>query len=272
MLCLYINLAGATNRKAHIEKSFSSFNFSTNLQRFEAINVNDVLKKGVAGNLTEIEKACFLSHATLIKSMINSKNNLFVMEDDIEFYNDTFSIINQTINAMSEIDWDILYTDVCIPEPTTMIDLIKIKNELKDTQSFRILDLKKIHFAGATGYIINKKSILKLSNLIEEEKKLDVPFDLLLRNLIYNNDLKGFSIFPFVTTLSDDSFNSQIQPKNSLNTDFVWNVFRKLIWANSIKTDTDLLIRKMQNEFCDEESMALATVIASCISKKFSIK
>lgn len=269
MLCFYINLDTATLRKNQIENRFSHFKFNETLHRFNAINVNDVLNLNISGKITNIEKACFLSHATLIKSQQKINDHLFIMEDDIDFFRGTFSIIDNTIKAIEHIEWDILYTDVCVPEPSTMIDLVKIKNELQESKSFRILDLKNMYFAGATGYIINKKSISKLSKLIEDVKELDTPFDLLLRNFIFNNEIKGYAIFPFITTLSNEAFKSQIQPQETLDTDLVWNVFRKLIWADSKVEDQELLVGKIRDEFCDPDSLAYATVIASCISKKF---
>lgn len=265
-------MASATKRKENIESVFKAYQQQGILNRFEAITSDDVQKKNILGNISNSEKACFLSHASLIFEHDQETQPFMVMEDDVVFCQSTFQTIEKMLVAMQEVAWDILYTDVCIPMPTTMIDLIQLKKSMLDNDSFRLLDLKNIHFAGATSYIVNNNSVEKLSQLLNSERELNVPYDLFLRNKIHTNELNGFAIFPFVTSLSDDSFNSQIQPGSSINADFVWNTYRKLIWTGSRLDDTEKYVKKIQDELTDPMSNAFSSIISACLSHKFTFK
>jgi len=56
-------------------------------------------------------------------------------------------------------------------------------------------------FAGSTAYLVNAKSRQKIYDLLDAVQEIDIPYDLYLRHLVHSSALKGFSLFPFVTSL-----------------------------------------------------------------------
>ena len=273
MNCNYINLFEAKNRKYNVEENFIKFrkkNFK--LLRFDAVNIKYIQENNILGKLKPKEKACFLSHKYLIKQNINSNESLFILEDDANFGRSTCEVIENFLKLKDKFDWDILFTDVIVTQPSTMVELIKLRKVLKKNNQTEILDLNNFEFAGATGYIINQKSINKIYNLLDSKVTLDEPYDLYLRRLILEKKIKGYVIFPFITSLSSESNISQIQEINMGNTDLVWNTFRRMIWIDSNIEESIETLAKINNDICDEESKQFGIIISACISNKFNYK
>jgi len=118
---------------------------------------------------------------------------------------------------------------------------------------------------------LNPNSLEKIFHFIDEKNSLDIPYDVYLRQLISENKLKGFVIFPFVTTLSNESEASQIQVNETAKTEFVWNTFRKMLWIDRKIKDSQLFLEKINRALCDEESKQFGTIISACISNKFIV-
>jgi len=270
MKCYYINLDVATNRKLNIEKNFLENNSGQwGLIRFPAIDVKYVENNKIAGNLRSNEKACFLSHKFAIKQNLSAIEPILIMEDDAVIGKSTCEILDNFIKLSNKFEWDILFTDICVPQPTKMIELIELRKKLSASNKTQILNLANFGFAGATSYILNPNSLEKVFRLLDAKDTLDIPYDLYLRKLIFENKLKGFVIFPFVTTLSSESDASQIQLDDTANTDLVWNTFRKMIWMDKKTEDSKLFLEKISRDICDEESKQFGTIISACISNKF---
>ncbi len=148
-----------------------------------------------------------------------------------------------------------------------------IKKKIYPKKKFELLDLSKIkYFAGLSAYILNPNSIKKIYKLINEEESFNVPLDLYIRNLIHLNKLKGFAIFPFVTSISKKSLISQVALSETSNTDLIWNTFRMMIWTERNSETYKPLLEKIKLNLCDEESNQFATIISSLISSKFTNK
>lgn len=272
MDCYYINLASETEKRAQLEKNFSEHNtLNWTLQRFEAIDRAYVRKNQISGNLSDAEKGCFLSHLQVLKQNLASDHHIFIMEDDIVFSSKTAALINRVTNA-DQLDWDIIYTDICVPDIGFMMHLHKLKNECRKNDQLQIIDLKNHNFASAAAYIINKNSIKKVSALLDSLPELDIPIDIAYRNLVHSGQLKGFVAFPFLTSLSSLSENSQVQPKLHAYTEIVWHSFRKMIWidgsAKSIKKNLEIL----EKGNLDEEAKALALIFSGFLASDFVSK
>jgi hypothetical protein len=93
------------------------------------------------------------------------------------------------------------------------------------------MELVKMGFAGSTAYIVNAKSKKKLYDLLNAATAIDLPYDLYLRGLVHSSMLNAYSLFPFVTSLSDYSEESQIKASNTDRPDLAWNMFRKMVWV-----------------------------------------
>jgi GR25 family glycosyltransferase involved in LPS biosynthesis len=239
------------------------------LNRFSAIDIHYVNKHKIPGSLRANEKACFLSHRQLIKNNITSKDPILFLEDDAIIGQQTCTILNQILQHHGDFEWDIIYTDVCIHQPDTMIDMINLRKDLKLQQKTQLLNLNNFSFAGATSYIINPLSLIKVDRLLSQEESLDVPYDIYLRTLVEKDILKGYVVFPFITTLSNDSEESQIQLTKTANTDTIWNTFRRMIWLERDLNDFNQITKKIQSDLCDTESVLFSRLIAALISDKF---
>jgi GR25 family glycosyltransferase involved in LPS biosynthesis len=278
MECFYINLDEATERKSSFENNFlKNKKDQWHLSRFTAINSNYVETNKIKGGISNSNKACNLSHKFVIKKNLDSKVPVFIMEDDTIIGKETSKLIDATLDSLAKnksyYKWDILYTDVCISDAKTIIELIYKKKNLSKKKKFELLDLSKIkYFAGLSAYILNPNSIKKIYKLINQEESFNLPLDLYIRKLIHLNKLKGFVIFPFVTSLSKKSLISQIASTETSSADLIWNTFRMMIWTEKNIETYKPLLEKIKQIMCDEESNQFGTIISSLISNKFTLK
>ena len=273
MKCVYINLDIATNRNEKIIKNLEENKGKDwSIERYKANDSTYIKENKISGVIRDSEKACFLSHRNAINQNILIKEHLWILEDDARLGVNTSKIVNEIMSIGNEFDWDIIFTDVCITEPTTMIELIKLRNKLTVHKQTQIINLTTINFAGASSYIINQKSINKILNLINEEITINEPYDLYLRRLIYENKVSAFVLFPFPTTISSDAEKSQIQLSTTVMTDLIWNTFRKMIWLDRNFEDVNEDLLNIDSSICCEESKKFGTIISACISSEFVLK
>jgi GR25 family glycosyltransferase involved in LPS biosynthesis len=69
MKCFYINLDSETERRSAIEKNFSSHaKAGWELVRVPAVDTRQVEERRVRGSLRPAEKACFLSHQSILET------------------------------------------------------------------------------------------------------------------------------------------------------------------------------------------------------------
>jgi len=153
-----------------------------------------------------------------------------------------------------------------------MFELLKFRRKLgSEKLEIAFMDLSKTVFAGSTAYLVNAKSRQKVYDLLDAAREIDLPYDLYLRQLIRNSLLKGFSLFPFVTSLSDFSEASQIRSMDVTTIEFAWNMFRKMIWVErdmeTCKSTLQLVKGMLRVDDAkpeaDEELNAFKTLFAS---------
>lgn len=274
---VYINLDAAKSRRTDIEKNFSKLNSQDwVLERFQAINNFSEEVKKIKTNISNSEKACALSHINCIKKNLSSKDLVLVVEDDTEIGVETHNILINFLNFLKKdrIDWDILYTDLIIPDVHDMIRLVKYRHDLKQKKQLTLLDLTKINsFAGLSAYIINPSSSKKINDLIiNNQKVFDTPIDIYVRELIHQKKIKGLSIFPFITTVSRNSINSQIQSQEHALTEYCWSLFRMLIWNESEISEQKELIKIIQTAHANDYYGQFGPIISHLISDKFITK
>src|SRR5688572_498365 len=97
-----INLDRRTDRWEESLKEFNKYNLD--VERFPAIdgkelNLSDKVK------LTPAEKACSMSHHTILKRMIeNNWNRILILEDDVAFIDDLESMFTHKAKQIPK-DW-----------------------------------------------------------------------------------------------------------------------------------------------------------------------
>jgi len=233
MDCFYINLDTAEDRKLRLENNFAAYKKpGWTLTRFPAIDKNYVASHGIEGTTKPAEKGCFLSHQLLMESQLGDDETYLIMEDDALFGVRTCTLVDMVLKRNEHLDWDILYTDVCIPNVVNMFELLKYRRDLRKKKiEVAFMDLCGVGFAGTTSYIVNGRTKRKVHDALASYRPIDLPYDLFLRQQSHGGALKIFSLFPFVTTLSDFSDDSQIKTAaDAAPIDTAWNMFRKMIW------------------------------------------
>lgn len=232
MDCCYINLDSALERRLHIEQNFAACQKpGWTLTRFPAVDQADVARNGVAGAARPAEKACFLSHRMLMGQRLGDEASYLIMEDDAMFGARSCALIDGALERHGDLDWDILFTDVCIANMLTMFDLLKRRRDLAEKNiDVAVINLCDVEFAGSTAYIVNGKSKRKVHEALAACARIDLPYDLYLRRLAHGGALKIHSLFPFVTTLSDFCDESQIKSAGANPVELALNMFRRMIW------------------------------------------
>jgi GR25 family glycosyltransferase involved in LPS biosynthesis len=265
MDCFYINLDSATQRRAKLENNFAAIKKPHwNLTRFAAVDTVFVKDNDIKGATKPAEKACFLSHKFLIGSKLAHEGTIFIVEDDATFGIRTCNLIDAILKQNKNMDWDILFADVCIPQLVTMVELLKYRRELSARKvDIAFLELSNVGFAGSTAYLINGKSKQKIYDLLDRFSQLDLPYDLYLRYLIHTSALKGFSLFPFVTSLSEFSEMSQIKLADTSQPDLAWNMFRKMIWVERNLDNCKSLLGAIKNTLRDDHMAAFGSLFSA---------
>lgn len=273
MRCIYINLDAAHARRTRIEGNFSEYRREGwRLQRFAAIDATQVEVAQIAGSLRATEKACFLSHRGIIQESLGDDNPILLLEDDATFGRHTCQAIDRFVLSTPG-GWDIAFTDLCVPHLPTMIELVRLRQRLAPREEIAQLELAQMPFCGATAYVVNGRLKKRLAELLSAPDHLSIPYDLYLRDLIHARQLTGVVFFPFVTSLSEFSERSQIQPGDEIaSTDLIWNTFRKLIWMDRDLKELLPLVEDIGRNFCDEESRLFGALFAAMASAHYRPK
>ena len=273
MECVYINLDASAARRRNLEASFSTHRKDGwRLTRFPAISVDHLASNPVPGPLSAREKACFLSHRQVMADHSAGPAPVFILEDDATFGTQTCEAIDRFLRDNPQLDWDVLFTDICVPDVATMVNLIKVRHRLTSEHRVSLLNLNQMSFAGATAYLVNGRSKRKLSALLASATSLDLPYDLLLRQLIHQRQINGYCFFPFITSLSADSESSQIQDAGTQSTDLIWNTYRKMIWTDRDLAGLSHTLNDIDLKLCDDESRAFGILFAAMSSTRFALK
>lgn len=273
MDCHYINLDTATLRRARLEQNFAKHaRAGWQLQRFAAVDTDQIRSKGIEGKQAPSARACFMSHRQLIEACLDEERTILVLEDDAALGEDTCETIDRFLEDNPSFDWDIAFTDVSIPFVHTMIDLIRLRRQCAASGQVSLLDLSKMAFGGSTAYLVNGRSMRKVASALSDAKRIDVPYDIYLRNMFRERRLAGYVFFPFVTSLSEFSEFSQVQSSSAVPTDLLWNTFRKLIWLNRAVEQQREVLALIESRLCDEESRLFAPIFAAMTAQNYRPK
>ena len=275
MFARYINLKSATGRRTSLEANIQAL--APNqwlLQRFEAVDAIHDQCRQTPGRISDREKACFLSHSLLLAEMLQSCSTrpFMVWEDDVLVGSSAYEAVARFVAQATPDSWDILYTDLIVPDLGSMLELMVRSRQLRSRREVEVLDLKDRSFAGAAAYMVNPRSLRRVVALLQGFETLDEPIDLLLRRFIHQGILKGFALFPFLTTVSDASLQSQIQPDGTSGTDLAWTLFRRLMWMECEVEELYPMCNRLSSLHPDPESSVMGVITAALISPQFKPK
>jgi GR25 family glycosyltransferase involved in LPS biosynthesis len=226
MKAIFINLDGAVERRAAMETSLAKLP-SLQVSRLAAVGAQEAAH--TPGKLRPPEKGCFLSHLRVIEQTVDDDDPVLVLEDDVVISPRFPSMVAQ---ALSQPDWDILFTDVGIGATGPMLTLARAKHELTAADAFRLVDLAGLPFFGATSYIVRPQAKARLLAALREQVELNLPYDLCLRRLVHTGRLKASVCFPFATSAGDLEA-SQIQVDENAFADLTFSTFRRLMYVDA---------------------------------------
>ena len=195
-----------------------------------------------------------------------------ILEDDVLFGKHSCKTIEGAVASIPVTGWDLIFTDVCITNIHSMIELLELRRSLVANQQTAVLDIKPLMFAGATAYVINRGSKAKVLDLLDRADPLDVPYDLYLRERIRRSEINARVLFPFATSLSVLAESSSIQQSDGSVADLVWNAFRRLVWS---ERDIEQAVRPLEgieHEYFDSETTAVSRILAAQLSPRYRLK
>lgn len=272
MQCRYINLDHAVERRAAIEASFKkAIRPGWNLARFAAIDTGFVDRHAIAGDRSAAEKACYLSHKTVIETHAASAGHLLVLEDDVEFGVASCEIVDGFLQHNPEAEWDLLFLDVCVQNIGDMATVYFHRERLMKERKVIPLDLAKIPFFGTNAYIVNAGSLEKVLACVEAGLPVDVEYDIYLADQVRQGRLKAAVLFPFVTTLSDHATRSQIQPTSSDKINQARNLFRNLVWLESAPNQVAAGMAECEAALAGTTHQAFFTLLTALIANFYDV-
>jgi GR25 family glycosyltransferase involved in LPS biosynthesis len=276
MDCYYINLDFEIQRKESLELNFAANKLDHwTLTRIPAVGTVYIEERNLnlTGRLSKSEKACILSHCKAISQPYDERPAM-ILEDDVHFGRHTCKIIEYMLNNTVLPEWDIIYTDVIVPNLNGMLSLVKLRRVLsqKSEFTFTLLQLNNHSFAGATAYILNSQTRPKLLSLIHDNKYFNIQVDLLLPTFIRQGELKSYVIFPSVTTVSEHSYISSIQPTDAVGADTIWNLFRELVWHERNLNEMEARMELVNKRLTDKEAKYFGQIVGFMFGAKFKTK
>jgi len=194
-----------------------------------------------------------------------------IIEDDAIWGPSTQATLDKIMHALRGMPWDMVFTDVCIPTMESTVELFHLKRRLTPESSTLLLDLRELTFAGSTAYMVNPHSTPKILSMLQGQSRLDVPYDLLLRQWFRQGALQGYCVFPFATSLSDQSESSQVQSEGHV-ADLVWNTFRKMIWQDAKREHYLTGLNEIRANLLDDRTHDFGLLLSAYLSERFVTK
>lgn len=195
-----ISLQSALSRQEHIKNEFLKEKIPFSF--FKAITpneINSVAKKiGIdisSQDITDGEKACFLSHVSLWQKMIDSNlDYICIFEDDIH---------------LGENVSNFLLSTSCYPKDFDIIKLESFDEKIIVDKSFNHKTLGRNIFKlvsrnlGGAGYILNRECCQKLIYMLKNGAKIEAVDNFLFETIL--ND-KTFSIYHVEPSICKQDF------------------------------------------------------------------
>jgi GR25 family glycosyltransferase involved in LPS biosynthesis len=268
MQCCYINLDHAVQRREYMEASFKkAARPGWRLKRFNALDVAYVDQHAVEGSRSRSEKACFLSHRAVIQAHAGTVQHLLVLEDDVAFGMATFEIVDGFLQQNADADWDLLFLDICAHRIDDMLNLYFNRKKLMQQRSVIPLDLAKLRFFGSNAYIVNGRSFGKVLACLDAAMPIDIEYDIMVAERVREGTLKAAVLFPFPITLSPHANASQIQRQSMDTINHARNLFRNMMWFESMPADYRESAERLEEAVADSGHEQLAKIlIGMCMS------
>lgn len=242
---IFLNLKRNEQRRADIERHLQEINATSRYERLESVDGLEVALQ-YATPLDPGNLGLWLSHEKLCREASRTPDeHVHLLEDDALLAGNFVGVLD---NMLAEMEvrfpsWDVLYTDALLQlrpdEFRTLSDGIRLYRE---SGQYRLAELERLEFAGASSVVFNKRSLAKYYRLIEGQWAAGMAIDIYLRELVHRGELKAFITLPFMSTVSRHSASSNIGRKLNLS-HHVSETLRRSFFQDA---DLDVLASEMR--------------------------
>ena len=122
----------------------------------------------------------------------------------------------------------------------------------------------RLPYAGATAYIVNRKSKDKILGLLPRGGPYDVPYDIQIQQLVAGGKLRAFVTFPFTVALSSQADTSQIRAPNPQEAAMI--AFRRLMCLERDIAGAAESLERAGTSMDDPEIAAFLKILAVFLS------
>lgn len=271
MQCIYINLDAATARREQIERSFAERAApGWTLRRQRAVPAAEAAD--LPGRLRAAEKACLTSHRLAVAQAAAHDGPTLILEDDALIGRRMCQLVDQFLAQPNRPDWDLLFTDICVPRISLMFDLVRRRRAFDASRQMTLIDLSGKVFAGTTAYIVTPRSAVAILERSDGAKSYDTPYDLIVREMVRTDELRGYVFFPFLSTLTQAADESSVQPPMAGSPDPAWNLFRRMVWIERDLDASRPALAELDREFGADDLRPFGALFASLASDRLQAK
>ena len=213
----FINLDRSPGRRAAIEGMLGQLGIFENYRRFPAVEggPHPTLKPGQVG--------CYHSHLNVLSAAPRDGRFIHVLEDDAILSRYFVSFLKHPGTNLD--GYDLIFTDVSCYGNLPLVRDFKKEFDKASKQmeagavSIRLLNLQHTHFLGSTSYLVNPRSLDKVTQSLQRGHSAGKPIDLYVSDEVFAGSLRAAVAFPFLTSIKlDDS--STIFEKSHFNRAF----------------------------------------------------
>lgn len=205
---IYINLDSSHSRRERLESQLARLGAADRYRRFSAIRGSEAQER-IQTTLSYGQLGCWLSHLAALRLAESQGSNLHVLEDDAALSPLLLRVLESL--ELEESSWDLIFTDVYFhppPTPEQFAQLCLAREAFLRKQRISLLDLRQLKFTGTTSYLVNRRSLNRLGELLRGRWQSNQTIDVVLQQLIRRGELRARLTFPFLSTIAPESEQS----------------------------------------------------------------
>ena len=209
---VYINLDRSTGRRAQVEAELARHGLSPAYVRFPAVDGRQV--ESATSPLGSGEIGCFRSHVGALRLFAAGDRHVHVAEDDIVFSSRFAAVAGELVRSGTLDRYDLIFLDTVVAVGLELVSefrrLFERQAQRADPEAARpvtVLDFRQHKFASTSSYLVNRRSVARVADLLERELAAGptLPLDLHYCRLMETDGLRVGCVFPFVTSVRLES-------------------------------------------------------------------
>jgi GR25 family glycosyltransferase involved in LPS biosynthesis len=266
----FINLDTNSRRREFLEDQLRKIGAASRYQRVAAVDGRAVAG-GYQTTLDAGALGLWLTNDQILLDNQNSDSHLHIVEDDILFSRNAVTVFDRMLDIPGQLpaDWDLIYTDLVTKiDQGTIPHLEKRIKMYAANGSMTWTDLRGSPFAGTTSIIYNKKSLGKVIEQTVGQWKQGQPRDVFISNLVQEGRLNAYALFPFVTSISRLSLESDIRGKMDITRSAI-DILRRSLF---VEADYPSLLKELRHLTQGARISGLAQIFVEMVAFSLSDK